>query len=116
MCISDWSSDVCSSDLRRRLPCGAQVVEGRPRPARPVEPGAQQRARLLPVAFMAKQAGGIEPAVARVVGPALDAVAPGAKGGHFLKPRIDRQSAVSGKRVQGRVERWDGRTRKKNKH
>src|SRR3546814_9058331 len=63
MRISDWSSDVCSSDL-------------------------------LPVAFMAEQAGGIEQEVARVVGPALDAVAPEAKGGLFLQRRIGRQCRV----------------------
>src|SRR3546814_20795514 len=63
MRISDWSSDVCSSDL-------------------------------LPVAFLAEQAGGIEQEVARVVGPALDAVAPEAKGGLFLQRRIGRQCRV----------------------
>src|SRR3546814_20496168 len=48
MRISDWSSDVCSSDLE----------------------------------------------VARVVGPALDAVAPEAEGGLFLQRRIGRQCRV----------------------
>src|SRR3546814_1306241 len=43
---------------------------------------------------MAEQAGGIEQEVARVVGPALDAVAPEAKGGLFLQRRIGRQCRV----------------------
>src|SRR3546814_7308113 len=37
MRISDWSSDVCSSDLRRAGPC-AQYVRGR-RGRFPVDPG-----------------------------------------------------------------------------
>src|SRR3546814_11723172 len=43
MRISDWSSDVCSSDLERKIPHG--LLRGRQRPGRLAFVGGQELAR-----------------------------------------------------------------------
>src|SRR3546814_11356570 len=112
MRISDWSSDVCSSDLTRRLPAGdrratfpahaeiqilrAELLRGRS--ARPRRPPARRRraSRRLP-----ERPG--EPRGAAVAQPAPDRRR--IRGGCLTsgRDRQDRKSVVSGKRVSVRV-------------
>src|SRR3546814_2852285 len=40
MRISDWSSDVCSSDLARAISCGARRLSDHPTPGACARPGA----------------------------------------------------------------------------
>src|ERR1035441_2233798 len=64
-CLSDWSSDVCSSDLNRR------ATRSRPRPVLPtgrqqrLRPGEQRRAADQPDARSGESTGGPTPGLQR---------------------------------------------------
>src|SRR3546814_13008033 len=82
MRISDWSSDVCSSDLAVRLPRPPHQEAQFPRPVDPAHQRRRPRARpdLLPV-YERHQAGW-----------------------YRARPQGDRKSVVSGKSVSVRVD------------
>src|SRR3546814_147821 len=56
MRISDWSSDVCSSDLPNRLAASRQPRRGQPRKL-PITPGMKCRTSSIPAAFPTKESG-----------------------------------------------------------
>src|SRR3546814_18939698 len=95
MRISDWSSDVCSSDLDRRTRT-RRVAIGEPRTARTVEivggGGIVHEARpSIPVRFERSRDAPRPCTIARGVSTSLDT-------------NGDRKSVVEGKRVSGRVD------------
>src|SRR3546814_14167825 len=86
MRISDWSSDVCSSDLLRRLPGWLQAGPGAVVPA-------------------GRGATGVGPARGLFFRPRRS-TRPGRPGRHATRAlsRADRKRAVQGKSVSGRVD------------
>src|SRR3546814_17803515 len=99
MRISDWSSDVCSSDLLRKLLLGEQRQAGRK-------------------ADEAAEGAGIKPAHQPVVLALEDHRLFGKAGlgiGDIVNPEPDRKSVVSGKSVSVRVDLGCGRLIKQKK-
>src|SRR3546814_11161679 len=92
MRISDWSSDVCSSDLHR----AASGI-------------------LLPWAALRGKASGSRQSTARIqvradeLSPAIVAARPATTTGPILHDAVDRKSVVSGKSVSVRVDLGGGR-------
>src|SRR3546814_12917163 len=97
MRISDWSSDVCSSDLAVDLFVPARRSGGVPAPARPVPRARPARqaslATGLPRGFLPLDRGGAA----------------------VCRRRLDRKSVVSGKSVSVRVDLGGRRIIKKKK-
>src|SRR3546814_13626299 len=99
MLISDWSSDVCSSDLRRCRP--------RRRRGRETDTILFARARLK---------GGAMTAESQQVAAGADSAATLADTGHHGHAHQDRKSVVSGKSVSVRVDRGGRRILQKKKN
>src|SRR3546814_11491049 len=117
MRISDWSSDVCSSDLTRLglLPLDGEAAAASPEACRlrrlPAVGDARRgdrraarlravlQARLLP----REPLGGAVPVARRHVVPRRAARGAGGHRPLRAQPRRDRKSVVSGKSVDGRV-------------
>src|SRR3546814_14782691 len=97
MRISDWSSDVCSSDLGR-----AVIVM--------LDHAADVKRQHLPFALPPTAAGHRVPAVALQLGPGAEQTG---VVGHVEHGAIDRKSVVKGKSVSVRVDHGGRRTIKK---
>src|SRR3546814_15367022 len=101
MRISDWSSDVCSSDLARngpRIKSGVTREEGRTEECYST---SQEKSRWSPAPIRALGRG------SRSRSPKPEPISP---------PRVDRKSVVEGKSVSVRVDLGGRRIIKKKKH
>src|SRR3546814_17853211 len=130
MSISDWSSDVCSSDLRRRARLGSASRRGDSgcRDLRPIDPPVPGRLMIRPIwpagalSILLILAGcgsgaddrpdtgntaattAVEPTTTAASSPAADPA---------FAPACDRKSVWVGKRGSGRVDIGGGRNNKK---